>query len=621
MKHNLLIKTTVASAVISILGACSDVEKGYDPEINSSHPVVIEASEAFQQAITEDSGITEINLVAGASINGADAADYEGAIKVTQVEIDVDQNFVTPQTDSNSSLVASHKVSPFQIAEDGRTLLVDTDKFSESLRFCDSTDLRGGPKTAEGGPTPDGFADFPSSVTYTISYEINNGYNYAPGTEIPRRTLELTVDAATDPVTSVAAADVSVPSGGTAQVVAQTSPTYACNSLLTYSVGDTSVATVDENTGIVTGVSRGTTTVTATSVDGGHMATANVTVTAGFTLDITNGEKDELGAFTGTKSIPECVRTGLVVDPALHIEGATFSGDYTYDWTSSDAAISVESEVSRGFGGTAILAPANVGDTSTLTVEYGSGDTAGVAASDIDAKMVDLTVVDNVACETTNPADDTVYDFSNGFESDTMINGVHIKVSSANNSTRWIPTGSMSTVSPAIGEGFGGSNAMRITVVDADNGGAVVPPNGGVGALLQRWNSSTGSWTASNFGQTTSIGKTFEFSVWVKLSSLVADGEERTITNFMFPWKTADDATYHSIPEYNSWGRRYAPFNMQLTKTLANTTEWQLVEFGEYTIPEEWTGLPQPIKYNFLFEGDFVDGDDILLEDLAVIEK
>jgi hypothetical protein len=179
----------------------------------------------------------------------------------------------------------------------------------------------------------------------------------------------------------------------------------------------------------------------------------------------------------------------------------------------------------------------------------------------------------------------------------------------------------MSTVSPAIGEGFGGSNAMKLTVVDADNGGADVPANGGIGTLLQRWNSSTGSWTASNFGRPTAIGKTFEFSVWVKLSTLAEEGQERTITNFMFPWKTADDATYHSIPEYNSWGRRNAPFNMQLTKTLVNTTEWQLVELGEFTIPEDWTGLPQPIKYNFHFEGGFADGDEILLEDLAVIEK
>lgn len=621
MKHNLLMKTTVAGAVIVALSACSGVEKGYDPEINAANPVEITQGESFTATLTEDSGIQSVNLVDGVQIGGANATDFGGTIKITQMEFTADQNFITPETDSNSSLVSSAKVSPFWLAEDGRSLIVDTDKFSESLRFCDNTDLRGGPQTDDGAPTPDGNLDFPNTVTYTISYEINNGYNYAPGTEIPRRTLQLQVNAATDPVNTIAIADVSVPSGGTVAAIAQTAPVYACNSAISYSIADTSVATVDADTGMVTGVARGTTTITATSVDGGHSETADVTVTAGFTLDITNGDIDELGALTGTKSIPECVRTGLVVEPTLHIEGESFTGDYTYDWMSSDDAIAVEHEVSRGFGGTAILSPANEGDTATLTAAYGSGYTAGVAAGEIDAKTVDVTVVNNIACDTENPVDATPFDFSNGFESDTMINGVHIKVSEANGSTRWIPTGSMSSVSPALGEGFGGSNAMKITVVDADNGGADVPPNGGIGTLLQRWNASTGSWTASNFGQPTSIGKTFEFSVWVKLSSLAEEGQERTITNFMFPWKTADDATYHSIPEYNSWGRRYAPFNMQLTKTLVNTTEWQLVELGEYTIPEDWSGLPQPIKYNFHFEGGFANGDEILLEDLAVVEK
>ncbi|EWH09213.1 Ig-like protein [Catenovulum agarivorans DS-2] len=619
MKHNLLFKTATAIAVVSALSACkSDVEEGYNANFISDEPVTFDSEQILTESYTENSGLKTIDLLAGAMVGDKPAAEFTGNLAIRQIEMAVDKNFLTPQSESNS--LNNLTISPFVISQDGRSLEVDTDKFAESLRFCDNTDKRGGGKDSDGNPIADGFPDFPKSVTYTISYEVNNGYTYSDITQIPRRTLQLTMNAATDPVTSVSIADVSVPVGGSSQASAATAPTYACESGITYSIADTSIATVDANTGVVTGVKRGTTTITATSVDGGHTATAEVTVTAGFTLAITNGEKDDLGAYTGKKSVPACSKSAVVVEPQLEIPGKELTGEYTFDFESSNTTdFTFESALNYGFGQTAMFTPGAIGTKTNVTASYSTGETHGVPASAIADQAVELTVVDNVACHTTNPADGTTYDFDYAFEHDTMLNSdTHVKVSTANNSTRWVPLGTAASVSTAIGEGIAGSNAIKVIVKDADFNDPI--KKDGFGTLLQRWNSSTASWTASNFGRPAFIGKTFKFSVWVKLPNKVAEGEQRSMTNFMFTWKTADDTTYHSADEYNSWARRHAPFNMQLTQPLANTTDWQQVEFGEFTIPAEWDALPQVIKFGFEFEGAFANGDEMIIDDLSVVE-
>jgi hypothetical protein len=56
------------------------------------------------------------------------------------------------------------------------------------------------------------------------------------------------------------------------------SPSNATNQDVTWSSSNPEIATVDETTGLVTGVSNGTTTIIATSVDGGKTATTRVEV-------------------------------------------------------------------------------------------------------------------------------------------------------------------------------------------------------------------------------------------------------------------------------------------------------------------------------------------------------
>lgn len=65
--------------------------------------------------------------------------------------------------------------------------------------------------------------------------------------------------------------------GKTMQLTASVSPTNATNTGVCYSSSDTSVATVDAS-GKVTGVKAGTTTITATTNDGGYTAICKVTV-------------------------------------------------------------------------------------------------------------------------------------------------------------------------------------------------------------------------------------------------------------------------------------------------------------------------------------------------------
>ena len=83
------------------------------------------------------------------------------------------------------------------------------------------------------------------------------------------------------PVTgvSVSPASVSIGAGLTSQLTAVVAPVNATNQAVSWSSGNTAVATVSA-TGLVTAVAAGTATITATTTDGAKTATAAVTVTA-----------------------------------------------------------------------------------------------------------------------------------------------------------------------------------------------------------------------------------------------------------------------------------------------------------------------------------------------------
>ena len=89
---------------------------------------------------------------------------------------------------------------------------------------------------------------------------------------------------------NVAVTGVSLPStasvevGNTTQLTATISPSNATNQNVTWSSGNTAVATVASD-GTITGVSAGTAVITVTTSDGGYTDTCTVTVVAGVTYD------------------------------------------------------------------------------------------------------------------------------------------------------------------------------------------------------------------------------------------------------------------------------------------------------------------------------------------------
>ena len=77
---------------------------------------------------------------------------------------------------------------------------------------------------------------------------------------------------------SISTSESNINVGNTLQLEATVSPSNATNQNVTWSSSNPEIATVDETTGLVTGVAVGTATITATSVDGGKTATATVNV-------------------------------------------------------------------------------------------------------------------------------------------------------------------------------------------------------------------------------------------------------------------------------------------------------------------------------------------------------
>jgi len=84
------------------------------------------------------------------------------------------------------------------------------------------------------------------------------------------------------PVTgvSVSPSSVSITAGNTQQLTATVTPANATNQSVSWSSGNTGVATVN-GSGLVTGVAAGTATITVTTQDGNYTATSTITVTSG----------------------------------------------------------------------------------------------------------------------------------------------------------------------------------------------------------------------------------------------------------------------------------------------------------------------------------------------------
>lgn len=119
-----------------------------------------------------------------------------------------------------------------------------------------------------------------SIVVPLSSTSSSRPYIYVYGAEI-----EVTYTTGNVAVTGISLpSTASVETGSTTQLTATISPSNATNQNVSWSSGNTSVATVASD-GTVTGVSAGTAVITVTTADGGYTATCTVTVAAVVTYD------------------------------------------------------------------------------------------------------------------------------------------------------------------------------------------------------------------------------------------------------------------------------------------------------------------------------------------------
>ncbi|MCI5953644.1 MAG: LysM peptidoglycan-binding domain-containing protein [Lachnospiraceae bacterium] len=136
--------------------------------------------------------------------------------------------------------------------------------------------------------------------TYT-AYVVNYNGSGEPKTttfSIPISVTGITMSPTTGTLTTA---------GSTLQLTATVSPSNATNPAVTWSSGNTSVATVDA-TGKVTAVANGTATITVKTTDGNKTATATITVTISGTGD--NGSTEDNGGTGDSGSTGDNGSTG-----------------------------------------------------------------------------------------------------------------------------------------------------------------------------------------------------------------------------------------------------------------------------------------------------------------------
>jgi uncharacterized protein YjdB len=151
---------------------------------------------------------------------------------------------------------------------------------------------------------------------------------------------------------------------GTVQLTATVLPAGASYKNVTWSSNNTSVATVNSTTGLVTAVANGSAVITATSVsDNTKKGTCTVTVTSPAAVTSVS-----VSASTASVAAGSTVALSATVSPTNALQGVTWSSD-----NSSVASVSSSGVVSGLFVGTAVIKATSTSDatksaSTTVTV-------------------------------------------------------------------------------------------------------------------------------------------------------------------------------------------------------------------------------------------------------------
>lgn len=148
-------------------------------------------------------------------------------------------------------------------------------------------------------------------------------------------TLTLPLGSSTTAVTGVTMAPkaLALKVGGTDTVTGTVAPNDATNKNVTYSSNNTSVATVNPTTGLVTAVAKGTATITVTTEDGSFTDTCAVTVSP---ADVEPAAADSKVVGNATTGLVDASGAGVTIDASRSYGAAKFTnvqiddGEYVY---------------------------------------------------------------------------------------------------------------------------------------------------------------------------------------------------------------------------------------------------------------------------------------------------
>ncbi len=244
----------------------------------------------------------------------------------------------------------------------------------------------------------------------------------------------------TVPVTglSLSPSVVSVNIGGTVQLSANVTPLNATNQSVNWNSGNSNIATIDSN-GIISGIAAGTIAITATTLDGGYIASAQVTVAA------VSVEYIAISPTSVTLDPGETSQFSAIVTP----DNAT---NQNISWSTSDTAIvSVDSN--------GLVTAVSDGTASVTAISEDGGHTA---SADITVNYVEIPVT-GVELSPTN--------LLIGVGDTSSLSASVIPATANNQVVHWTTNNSSIATVDASGKVTGVAVGTAIITVTTDDGG------------------------------------------------------------------------------------------------------------------------------------------------------
>lgn len=322
MKTNLLNKVLLSTSITLALTACGgeDTFVGYEDNLS---PVTHEGDVVINA--NEDDGIIMLHLQDGVN-NPEDTVIYSGQFKYYRIELD-EAGVPVYENDVTIPLYEGPNLPMAAVTKSDEWVRIDLSTFADSLVHPKTITEIGG----EGANKNGNYDGQYSYGKYRFSYEINNGADDAV-----ERTIWLNVNGVEDLITDIEfnhPIGLIANPGFTSQVNASAMPANATYHELSYSITPESVATIDAATGLITGVSLGNFTVTATSAQypditmdiAGEVVPLEYPIALDVRVDAMNKEVTEVSA--GTSVQLEAVRLP---------EGEVFTNPGTITWESMD---------------------------------------------------------------------------------------------------------------------------------------------------------------------------------------------------------------------------------------------------------------------------------------------